>query len=224
MKRLLLSILFFMICLSPFAQVRVVFVNGHIGLGSPEGGKVYWQKDTSFIGVTLKALHGTVTPYYTNVQYKSLSSAANREKDGYVYAAAHLSEIIGPTVAPDTTPCNLRFRFVTHSMGAAFGEGMARCLADSGFVTDVIVHFEPYQARDISTIGKNKNVLAIDYQMADDFILRFGSGGRIKDADQIISGGRSDAPLKKKHRYPINHSSTWLELSSLIERFIQDEG
>jgi len=53
-----------MICLSSFAQVRVVFVNGHIGLGSPEGGKVYWQKDTSFIGVTLKALHGTVTPYY----------------------------------------------------------------------------------------------------------------------------------------------------------------
>ncbi|MFA6591839.1 MAG: hypothetical protein WCS67_00665 [Bacteroidales bacterium] len=64
MKRLLLSILFYMICLSSFAQVRVVFVNGHIGLGSPEGGKVYWQKDTSFIGVTLKALHGTVTPYY----------------------------------------------------------------------------------------------------------------------------------------------------------------
>lgn len=186
-------------------------------MGSPPAGEPYWQRDSTFTDATREALHCALPPYFSDVQYGSFSSVSRREKDGYEYAEQHLGQI---TADCDTTT---HFRFVTHSMGAAFGEGMARCLADSGYVTDVIVHFEPYQAGRIRTIGTSTDVLTIDFKMEDDPILRLGSGGDIEGADIHYDGGRSDAPAEKKHRYPISHSATWEELQPFIDAFLGEE-
>lgn len=195
---------------------KIIFVNGRIGMGSPKAGRVYWEKDTTFVDSAMYCLNSPIEPYFTDVQHKLLSSAAEREFRGYEYAQEHLSEIVRGC-APYTP-----LRFVTHSMGAAFGEGMARCLLDSGYVVDLMVHFEPYQAGDIETVGTAEGILTIDYQMGDDFVIRLGHSRsirrQIKQGEYRISGADiqiwrpcSDAPLKKKHRYPINHSSTWNE-------------
>lgn len=127
---------------------------------------------------------------------------------GYAYAEDRLDSIV--------SGCSGPFRIVTHSMGAAFGEGIARCLLDSGFKVDMIVHFEPYQASAIESVGAAKDIYVIDYQMTDDWLIHLGGKGRIKGADFLLGNRPSDAPPKKKHRYPINHSSTWTEIRPYV--------
>lgn len=41
----------------------------------------------------------------------------------------------------------------------AFAEGMANAFEENGYKVNVLVHFSPYQAGDINTIGKDNNVL-----------------------------------------------------------------
>ncbi len=196
-------------------QARLIFVNGRIGMGSPKGGVAYWQKDSSFVDSAKVALHSSSEPFFTDVQYSLFSMAERREKDGYEYASEHFGEIVGGCGGP--------FRLVTHSMGAAFGEGIARYLLDNGLPVDVIVHFEPYQAPDIKTAGSSENILTIDYQVTDDWLIHLGGKGRIAGADLLLGNYRSGAPIHKKHRYPINHASTWHELHPFIDYLLSEQ-
>ncbi len=196
-------------------QARLIFVNGRIGMGSPKGGVAYWQKDSSFVDSAKVALHSSSEPFFTDVQYSLFSMAERREKDGYEYASEHFGEIVGGCGGP--------FRLVTHSMGAAFGEGIARYLLDNGLPVDVIVHFEPYQAPDIKTAGSSENILTIDYQVTDDWLIHLGGKGRIAGADLLLGNYRSGAPIHKKHRYPINHASTWHELQPCIDYLLFEQ-
>jgi hypothetical protein len=214
MRRVAAIFAFLLFCLTCFGQAKVIFVNGRIGMGSPKGGEVYWQKDSTFIDSTLVAMHSTVEPFFTDVQYPLLSKASERKRMGYEYAVEHIGEIAAGSGGT--------FRMVTHSMGAAFGEGIAQCLVDRGYKVDIIVHFEPYQAPDIETIGSSGNILTIDYQVLDDWLIHIGGKGRIRNADLLLGNYRSGAPLHKKHRYPINHSATWRELQPYIDEFLSE--
>lgn len=196
-------------------QARLIFVNGRIGMGSPKGGVAYWQKDPSFVDSAKVALHSSSEPFFTDVQYSLFSKAERRKEDGYEYASEHFGEIVGGCGGP--------FRLVTHSMGAAFGEGIARYLLDKGVPVDVIIHFEPYQATDIKTAGSSENVLTIDYQVTDDWLIHLGGKGRIVGADLLLGNFRSGAPIHKKHRYPINHASTWHELHPFIDYLLSEQ-
>lgn len=196
-------------------QARLIFVNGRIGMGSPKGGVAYWQKDPSFVDSAKVALHSSSEPFFTDVQYSLFSKAERRKEDGYEYASEHFGEIVGGCGGP--------FRLVTHSMGAAFGEGIARYLLDKGLPVDVIIHFEPYQATDIKTAGSSENVLTIDYQVTDDWLIHLGGKGRIIGADLLLGNFRSGAPIHKKHRYPINHASTWHELQPCIDYLLFEQ-
>ena len=145
-------------------------------MGSPKGGVAYWQKDPSFVDSAKVALHSSSEPFFTDVQYSLFSKAERRKEDGYEYASEHFGEIVGGCGGP--------FRLVTHSMGAAFGEGIARYLLDKGLPVDVIIHFEPYQATDIKTAGSSENVLTIDYQVTDDWLIHLGGKGRIVRSEE----------------------------------------
>jgi hypothetical protein len=80
MRRVAAIFFLLLCCLACFGQAKVIFVNGRIGMGSPKGGEVYWQKDSTFIDSTLVALHSTVEPFFTDVQYPLTSKADKRKK------------------------------------------------------------------------------------------------------------------------------------------------
>lgn len=212
MKRVFLIFIMLVGCFGVHGQARLIFVNGRIGMGSPKGAMAYWQKDSSFVDSAKVALNSSAEPFFTDVQYSLFSKAGRREKDGYEYAYEHFEDIVGGCSGP--------FRLVTHSMGAAFGEGIARCLLEKGLPVDVIIHFEPYQAPDIKTAGSSENILTIDYQVADDWLIHLAGKGRIAGADLFLGNYRTSAPIHKKHRYPINHASTWHGLQPSIDGFL----
>ena len=93
--------------------------------------------------------------------------------------------------------------FVSHSMGAALTEGIAKYLNEKGFGVSNIVHINPYQAADISTL---ESANTIDYQNTDDPVIHFipfSSSGKIQNADQYIREFSGES-LFYKHFWPIS--------------------
>ena len=55
---------------------KVVFVNGYLGFGSPEGGETYWNGHTSsFVKGAPTTFNDDATPYFTNSDYNYSESA-----------------------------------------------------------------------------------------------------------------------------------------------------
>ena len=117
------------------------------------------------------------------------------------------------------------FRFVTHSMGAAFAEGMADYLEESGYKVDILIHLSPFQAGDIESHGSDKDVLSIDIQTKGDPVLLLGgsSQGKIKGADF----SRMNEPKHSKKQFMYIHketlnTSTWDEIRPIINNFLNE--
>ena len=88
-------------------------------------------------------------------------------------------------------------------MGAALTEGIAKYLNEKGFGVSNIVHINPYQAADISTL---ESANTIDYQNTDDPVIHFipfSSSGKIQNADQYIREFSGES-LFYKHFWPIS--------------------
>ena len=130
-------------------------------------------------------------------------------------------------IASDQVHPNLRAslycRFVTHSMGAAFAEGMADYLIESGFKVDIMVHLSPFQAGEIETQGAKDDILSIDIQTIGDPVLFLGgfSQGEIVGADHSIKKERQH-PAKQFmfiHTETLN-PSIWDEIIPIINSFL----
>ncbi|MFT4095227.1 MAG: hypothetical protein QM640_16470 [Niabella sp.] len=124
------------------------------------------------------------------------------------------------------------FKFVTHSMGSAFAEGIIEYLKDMGWNVTQTVHLEAFQAKDIKAstrprTKKNKKTLSpidpgtyvIDYQINGDWVLDLPNGnpGDIEGANKKIRANSSN-DLLHIHRDPIdreNPNAFWNSLKSI---------
>ena len=192
---------------------KIIFVHGLAKAGAKPG-RAYWNN--RFVDralSTLKDNHKDIESY----QYDILSTAKQRRKRGYKYAKENFDRL-----SLDMEE-NEPFRFVTHSMGAAFAEGMAEYLVESGFKVDILIHLSPFQAGDIKTQGAKDEILTIDLQTIGDPVLYFGgfSQGEIVGADYSIKKERQH-PAKQFmyiHTETLN-PSTWDEIIPIINDFL----
>lgn len=121
--------------------------------------------------------------FFTDKDYKPSSSAKSRISAGYRYAEDNIKKIVSGLKQGET------FKFVTHSMGAAFAEGIASYLIGHGYSVEEIIHINPFQAADITT-NASPNVKTVDYQNSDDWVINktpfVSSPGDIQNADYHI--------------------------------------
>lgn len=190
---------------------KIFFVNGLKMFGSPEGGKKYW--DNSFIKKSKEVLHDDNVSFL-DIDHRVFSSAKQRYSNGYKYVVDKLVAL-SKDINKDET-----IKFVTHSMGAAFAEGMANTFEENGYKVNVLVHFSPYQAGDINTIGKDNNVLTIDFQTRGDLVISIVSPGVVNDADYSIKRDPKASSIMYYHRESIDDSSSWDVLLGIIQEFL----
>lgn len=143
-----------------------------------------------------------------------LSSAKKRRERGYEYAKQNYDVLISGLQPGES------IKFVTHSMGAAFAEGMADFLTGQGESVSMIIHFEPYQAEKICSIGGKSDVLVIDIQTQGDWVINIFDSGSIQDADykhQVLPD--SDPGWQRIHTYALSEE-TWNEIIAQINEFL----
>ena len=180
---------------------KIVFVNGKIGFGSPPAGEQYWNgRKSPFIQGAIKYWNDKEI-FFTDKDYKPLSSAKSRISAGYRYAEDNIKKIVSGLKQGET------FKFVTHSMGAAFAEGIASYLIGHGYSVEEIIHINPFQAADITT-NASPNVKTVDYQNSDDWVINktpfVSSPGDIQNADYHIREKSNDSDFATRHRSPID--------------------
>ena len=175
----------------------LILVNGKIGGGSPPAGPAFWhahsQGSPGFVDGALRWVHAR-EPGFAAVDFPSFSQAHQRFKQGYAYWQKW-------------RPANHRcIHLVSHSMGAAFAEGLLAAAEKWGYKAGWVVQLNPYQAADLA-VSSNR-IATIDYQFTDDPLIHnsllklvgHANPGAIKGATYHIrlpSGIRN--PLKR-HR------------------------
>ena len=177
----------------------IIFINGYIGFGSPPAGKEYWS--SNFV-TGAKNYFNDRSAKFTNYEPSKFSTASERKAAGIAYAKSNLEDLTkGMSKDKDS------FKLVTHSMGAAFGEGIAEYLKGEGWKIDAIVHVEPFQAADITTLDPNSNqTQTIDYQNPDDWVINntpTATPGDIKGADSKVREKSGDGNWQTRHTSPI---------------------
>ena len=195
----------------------IIYINGYQGkwTGAPgEGGKKYWKPNNSFTIRATQVFHDDKS-LYPDIRHNFFSSAKQRRKLGYTYAQEHFAEITQDIDEGE------KVRFVSHSMGAAFAEGMADYLISAGVKVDVLVHFEAYQADEIESNGRNGNILTIDFQDKDDLVINIIGAGDINGADHKYRT-TSHVSFNQKHVYHIRREESWDVLSKTIEAFLKE--
>lgn len=116
------------------------------------------------------------------------------------------------------------FKFVSHSKGAAFSEGMADYLREQGYTVDVMIHLSPFQASDIHSSGEREDVLTIDYQTKGDPVLMLGlfSQGTIGGADAIFRKEPIHGVKEMQYIHTESlSSSVWDEIMNAVNNFLQ---
>ena len=125
---------------------KVVFVNGYLGFGSPNGGATYWNgRNSSFVKGAQSAFNDYATPSFTNYDFEYSTSSSNlREFQGYQYARQNYKAL-----TKGMKPGIDKFNFVSHSMGGAFAEGMIRYMSEHGWETENAVFLNAWEPTQI---------------------------------------------------------------------------
>ena len=200
---------------------KIVFVNGKIGGGSPSVGEQYWNgRKSSFVQGAIKYWNDK-NIFFTEKDYSNFSSSHSRISAGYKYAEDNFKSLVSGLQEGET------FKFVTHSMGAAFAEGIVSYLIGHGYQVDEIVHIYPFQVADITT-NAAPQVKTVDYQNTDDWVINeipfVSSPGDIQNADYHIRELSNDSNFTTRHRSPIDsqRKSFWNKLQKRIKGPIID--
>jgi len=217
-----------------YLRIMIVFVNGHLGYGSPLGGRAYWSR--SFVEGALRYFNDTDEPYFTDVQYDALSVALKRRADGNLYALEHpaifqpyILESDGSQLSlplsdhlqhgtihqyplqhaappPAHSPARQPVRFVSHSMGGAFACGMMDFLADRGIPIDAAIFINIFQPEGC-TVPPGLGIRTVDYRITNDPVLNLLDWPRRRGDipyADIRLRERADAPLNFRHKLPIS--------------------
>ena len=193
---------------------KIIFVNGRIGFGSPTYGRRYWN--SSFINGASKYFNDNNYFFTEGVDFHSLFNLSTnyRVRAGYKYAEDNIDELTAGMKEDET------FKLISHSMGAAFAEGIAKYLIEHNYNVEEIIHINAYQASNIHTISK---AMVTDYQIIGDPVINtslyfnltkgiIGPSGNIIGADVYIRSFSKNylAPLYI-HREPIDSGSEFWE-------------
>ena len=193
---------------------KVVFVHGLPKFGAKPG-RDYWGRD--FISKALSVLNDRKSDI-EEYNYSVFSSASNRREKGYQYARDNIDRLVSDIEEDES------FKFVSHSMGAAFSEGMADYLREQGYTVDVMIHLSPFQASDIHSSGEREDVLTIDYQTKEDPVLMLGlfSQGTIGGADAIFRKEPIHGVKEMQYIHTESLSSSiWDEIMNAVNNFLQ---
>ena len=194
---------------------KTIFVNGKIGWGSPEAGAPYWgqygNNPSSFIKGALNYFQDN-TYFILSADYGWLSSAEARFNIGYEYAKNNIDYLTMDLKEGEA------FNFVSHSMGAALTEGIAKFLNENGYTVSNIVHINPFQAAGITTLESSNT---IDFQYINDPVIRgipFTDSGDIINADHHVRSLSFERP-DYVHFSPITQgASFWKNLDDEINK------
>ena len=212
----------------------IVFVNGHLGYGSPLGGRAYWSR--SFVEGALRYFNDTDEPYFTEVQYDALSVALKRRTDGNLYALEHPAIFQPYLLQSDGSRPSLPLsdnsqhgtiqqgpiqqaaalsahstvrqpvRFVSHSMGGAFACGMMDFLADRGIPIDAAIFINIFQPEGCA-VPSGLGIRTVDYRTTNDPVLNLLDWPRRRGEIPKADTRlreRADAPLNYRHKFPIS--------------------
>jgi RHS repeat-associated protein len=191
---------------------KIIFVHGYLGGGSPKGGKFYWNN--SFINGAKKFFNDTKT-YFVNTNYSLLSSAKERQNQGYEWAKQNYA-----TLTKDMEKGEV-FNFVSHSMGGAFSKGAEQYLKEQGWEVKNNIMINAFQVDDIEN-EKNNRTFDVDYMNTDDPILKwfdFNIGEDYLKNYNLKRRENSGEPERKfKHRSPIDKGEKfWQNLRKTID-------
>jgi RHS repeat-associated protein len=191
---------------------KVVFINGYLGFGSPNGGAAYWN--STFVQGSQTYFNDNTTPYFTDVEHGLLSTASWRHSKGYNYAKENYKSLIDGMKEGET------FKLVSHSMGGAFSTGIQQYLEEQGWAVESSVFINTYQSSGVET-KKNNSTFIIDYQTINDPVLRLFDGnsgyGKIKNANLKIRE-KSKKDISYRHRDPIDSGSDfWNNLKNTMD-------
>ena len=192
---------------------KIVFVNGLLALGSTQGGAIYWNGEQSPFVTKAKTILADNNLVFLDVKHKWYSSAKRRYKTGYQFAKDNIDYLTSNLEEGES------FKFVTHSMGAAYAEGMAKYLLEEGYSVEMLFHFSPYQAAQIRSVGSDPDILTIDFQTIGDPVLFLDGMGTIRGADYRIIDF-PDNGINYLHRESIDNSDTWEQIIQFIHAFI----
>jgi RHS repeat-associated protein len=202
---------------------RIIFVNGYLGFGSSIGGATYWNgRNSAFVTGAEKYFSDKNTPFFTNFEFSYISSSTPiRRSEGSAYAKQHYAELIaGLDIKKDV------FRFVSHSMGGAFAEGMVDYLKAMGWKVDATVHLDIWEPTELKP-NKDKvdgvGTTLIDGTITNDPVqgLSVGLDGDrdIPDAD-IRVRKKSDLEFQYRHRDLIDSGAEFW--NTLLPAAVQD--
>jgi RHS repeat-associated protein len=195
-------------------EKRIIFTHGLLGGGSPKGGKEYWSN--SFVNAAQKHT-GASSASFTNVKFSVYSSAKDRFFQGDAYARENKDVL---TKGLDKAKSELIF--VTHSMGGAFGEGMAGYFKADGWNVKEIYHFSAFQAGNIDansiklSNGDFDFTTTFDIQVSNDPVIGLpgASSGSIMNADYKLRE-KSSKGFLYRHRAQIDDPTVWQRIKKL---------
>ena len=175
----------------------MIFINGKIGVGSPDAGRPYWNK--SFVNGA-KQYFSDNKACYTNQDYRWLSTARERISLGYEYAKGQYKQWKSQMSKDES------FKLVSHSMGGAFSKGIEQFLKDAGENVDYNVMINAYEVGYIEN-NKDNKTFDIDYRNVNDPVVRIFddmSGTQsLENADLIIREKSDEKNFLNVHRGPI---------------------
>ncbi|MGV3631912.1 MAG: hypothetical protein ACO1O6_11945 [Bacteroidota bacterium] len=151
----------------------LVFVNGYTRGCEPL--KPYWtEKGTQFPDAA--ALWFDIPElYFVNGEGRWYSTAESRFRNGWQYAEAQMHTFKGYR----------EICFVSHSMGAAFAEGMAFCLMQQGLKVSRIVHFSVADAESLRIPSETLSINRIQLEMQGDRTLQWKNRFKWKPSRMI---------------------------------------
>jgi RHS repeat-associated protein len=204
---------------------KIVFVNGYLGFGSPQGGSAYWGgSNSSFVQGAQKFFNDKNT-FFTNYDHNILSSSTYmRGVNGYQYAKENYKQLVA-----GMDPQKDAFHFISHSMGGAFSEGMIKYLKEQGWVVYVAIHLNTWRPNELKG---SDGTLLIDATVTNDWVQGLGSplnGNRdISGADYRIRKN-SNLGWQYRHRDLIDNGAlwdtqsgtTWNQAMSTIQSWLQ---
>jgi len=194
----------------------LIFFNGYLGFGSPQGGIAYWNEN--FIRGAKSFFKDQRNPYFTDIDYKAFSFASKRQTQGYEYAGQNYKSLVEGMNKDEP------FRIIAHSMGSAQAVGTKNFLEERGWKIETMVLLNSFQSDKIK-MNKKDGTIIIDYQNTNDpvtkgFDMNWGQVKEIENADFRIRE-KSNKNLSYRHRGPISSGTEFWD--NLVMKCIESK-
>ncbi len=187
---------------------KVLFVNGYYntgslsGLAGDVGGEDYWSY--SFINAASTFLNDANSQFIDG-RGEWNSSGASRYDDGYAWAQTNYSGLIEGVLDENGVQTET-FKVVSHSMGAAYSEGVVKYLEEQGLVVETVLHFSAADPTGFEA-STNPDTYQLNYE--NDIVLGYKNYG---ENSSMIEGvdvyGSVNTPGNKLSDYENSHART----------------